>query len=59
VNTDDPAFADEHPNCTHWKDGEGKWCFATFSRWGGERGVDVSRRDGVSRDGWWFAGVRK
>lgn len=30
VNTDDPAFADAHPNATHWKDTNGKWCYAAF-----------------------------
>lgn len=33
VNEDDPAFADSHPNGTHWKDADGKWCFALFGRW--------------------------
>src|SRR3989344_2102144 len=42
VNAADPAFADTHPNGTHWKDAQGKWCFATFYRWvGGERNVHV------------------
>jgi len=59
VNTDDPALADDHPNGTHWKDTDGRWCFATFSRWGGGRRVDVSRDEGVWSDDWWFAGVRK
>jgi hypothetical protein len=56
VNEADPAFADEHPNCTHWKDKNGKWCFGAFRRWGDGRRVDV-RRDGGGRDGLWFAGV--
>ncbi|MBU0597887.1 hypothetical protein KKF61_02725 [Patescibacteria group bacterium] len=59
VNGNDPAFADEHPNGTHWKDSNGKWCFASFDRWSDERGVSVGRSD----SGWyvrcWFAGVRK
>lgn len=59
VNTDDPAFADEHPNGTHWKDADGNWCFAAFSRWGGERHVNVSRRGNDWGVRWWFAGVRK
>ena len=59
VNTDDPAFADTHPNGTHWKNAEGKWCFAAFRRWHGERIVDV-REGGRDWSGvWWFAGVRK
>lgn len=60
VNQDDPAFADEHPNGTHWKDEKGKWCCATFRRWdGGVRDVGVHRDDYGWRACWWFAGVRK
>lgn len=59
VNEADPAFADEYPNGTHWKDANGKWCFAAFSRWDGKRDVDVYRSDDVWDDSWWFAGVRK
>mgnify|MGYP001578347920 CR=1 FL=1 len=59
INRDDPAFADEKPNCTHWKDSKGKWCYAAFSRWGGGRRVLVRRRDSAWRDAWWFAGLRK
>lgn len=44
---------------THWRDKNGKWCFATFCGWGGERSVRVDRDDGEWRDDWWFAGVRK
>ena len=59
VNQDDPAFADDKPNGTHWKDKDGNWCFAAFDGWGGDRGVDVDRiRSGWS-GGWWFAGRRK
>ena len=57
VNQDDPAFADDKPNGTHWKDKDGNWCFATFDRWSGGRGVSVARGDWF--DGWWFAGRRK
>jgi hypothetical protein len=59
VNTDDPAFADEHPNGTHWQDAKGNWCFATFRRWYGARGVRVLRHDNDWDVSWWFAGVRK
>ena len=59
VNEADPAFADEHPNGTHWKDAKGKWCFAAFGRWGGERELSVDRYDNDWLDYWWFAGVRK
>ena len=59
VNTDDPAFADEHPNGTQWQDADGKWCFATFSRWSDKRMVNVHRSGDDWNDHWWFAGVRK
>jgi hypothetical protein len=59
VNEDDPAFADSHPNGTHWKDADGKWCFANFDRWSGKRSVDVVRYDNDWDDYWWFAGVCK
>jgi hypothetical protein len=59
VNQDDPAFADQHPNGTHWKDGDDKWCFAAFLRWNDGRSVGVDRH-GIAWSGrWWFAGVRK
>lgn len=44
---------------THWKNAQGKWCFAAFRRWYDERSVDVSRGDLDWYGGWWFAGVRK
>ena len=59
VNEADPAFADTHPNSTHWKDENDKWCFATFFRHGDERYLDVYRDDSDWDGGWWFAGVRK
>ena len=59
VNEADPAFADEHPNGTHWKDAAGRWCFATFYRWRDERELGVDRNDSDWSDRWWFAGVRK
>jgi len=59
VNEADPAFADEKPNSTHWKDSEGKWCYAAFYRGVGERGLSVRRGDRGWVDSWWFAGVRK
>ena len=60
VNEDDPAFADSHPNGTHWKDSSGKWCYAAFRQWhDGKRSVYVDRR-GSGWDGyWWFAGSRE
>lgn len=59
VNEADPAFADEKPHGTHWKDAKGNWCYVTFCRWHGKRGVYVRRVDNVWFDYWWFAGVRK
>lgn len=59
VNAADPAFADEHPNGTHWKDKNGNWCFAAFGRCADERRVGVRRRGGGWGGRWWFAGFRK
>jgi hypothetical protein len=60
VNEADPAFADTHPNCTHWKDANGKWCYIAFRRWDdGKRGVNVSRYGRDWHDFWWFGGLRK
>ncbi len=59
VNESDPAFADSHPNATHWQDSDGKWCHAAFYRWDGERSVNVNRSGSGWDDGWWFAGLRK
>jgi len=57
VNEADPAFADDRPNATYWKNKEGKLCYAAFRRSGGERGVEVSRNVSVWFGGWWFAGL--
>ena len=59
VNEADPAFADEKPHGTHWKDAKGNWCYATFDRWYGKRKVSVYRNARGWDDRWWFAGVRK
>ncbi len=59
VNEADPAFADEKPHGTHWKDANGNWCYATFNRWFDGRRVSVDHNDGGWDDNWWFAGVRK
>lgn len=58
VNEDDPAFADERPNGTHWKH-NGKWCYAAFFRWRVGRGVLVGYDGNGWNDDWWFAGVCK
>ena len=42
---------------TQWKDKEGHFCYLTFGRWNGERGVDCRRLGSGWNDGWWFAGV--
>lgn len=59
VNEADPVFADEYPNATHWKDADGKWCYAAFRRWDDKRLVVVDRRDDDWDGHWWFAGFRK
>ena len=59
VNEADPAFADDHPNGTHWKNAADQWCFEAFDRWLGERRVSVYRSDGDWLVSWWFARVRK
>ena len=59
VNEADPAFADEKPHGTHWKDAKGNWYYAAFFRWNGKRRVDVDRSGNDWDDRWWFAGVRK
>ena len=59
VNEADPDFAYQMPHGTHWKDAEGKWCYAAFSHWGGKREVYVNRRGSdIWDDDWCFAGVR-
>ena len=59
VNEKDPAFADTHPNVTHWKDSNGKWCYAAFNLWDGKRNVNVHRNGHDWYGSWWFAGVSK
>lgn len=59
VNEADPAFAEDHPNGTHWKDSSDKWCCALFYRWYDERHAFVYRRVSDWHGGWWFAGLRK
>lgn len=44
---------------TQWKDKDGKWCFATFRLWRGDRDVFVNRNDDGWDDDWLFAGLRK
>jgi hypothetical protein len=58
ANEDDPLFGDEHPNGTHWKHND-NWCYATFARWFGLRGVGVHCKNSQWRDDWWFGGFHK
>lgn len=39
-----PDLADEHLNATHWKDGDGNWCYAVFGCDDQNRVVDIDRR---------------
>ena len=58
-NAAHPAFADVTANACQWIDEDGNFCYAAFSRFGGERYVRVSRSS-FGWDGyWWGAGVRK
>lgn len=59
VNTDDPSFADTHPNFTHWQDANGRWCHAAFDRWHDERSVRVDRSARGWGGLWWVPGLRK
>lgn len=60
ANEQDPAFADEHPNATHWKDANGNWCYAAFCQWSVDERIVNVRRSGLGwDDDWWFGGVRK
>ncbi len=59
VNEADPAFADEYPNGTQWKDDDGNFCYITFARNAGGRFVDVGSTDDDWDGYWWFGGVRK
>jgi hypothetical protein len=59
INEADPAFADEKPNGTQWKDAKGKWCYAIFGRGDDERDLNVYRNGLDWSDRWWFAGSRK
>ena len=58
-NQDNPVFADERPNGTHWKNAQSNWCFAIFRRCGGNRSVLVYCKNFVWDERWWFAGLRK
>ena len=57
VNKEDPAFADERPNGTQWKDERGRHCYVNFRRWHGKRRVDCDRDGHDWHDRWWIGGV--
>ena len=59
VNEADPAFADEKPHGTHWKDARGNWCCVEFGCWLDGREVFVGRHCVDWSGIWWFAGVHK
>lgn len=44
---------------THWKDSNGRWCYAAFFRWFDGREVVVNRGGDGWHGRWWFAGLRK
>lgn len=59
VNNTDPAFSDNHPNGTHWRDECGNWCYAAWDRWSGSgRTVRIMHDSCGWRGFWWFGGVR-
>jgi hypothetical protein len=60
VNKADLAFADLHPNATHWRDADGTWCYAAFLRWYDARELFIDRSDkSWPHSYWWFAGRSK
>ena len=59
VNEADPAFANDYPNSTHWKDADGGWCYTAFAQWFGSRNVSVNLRAADWIDDWWHAGLHK
>lgn len=54
INEADPEFADKYPNATQWKDSDGKFCYASFDHWNGERYVSVDQGGNDWDDSWWF-----
>lgn len=57
VDEGDPALADDYPHGTHWRDADGKWCYAACYRWRGGREVFVNRYGLGWGDDWGFAGL--
>ncbi len=58
-NEANPAFSDEMPNATSWKDTNGNWCCIVFCSYNKRRDVSVRLcdKDWIVR--YLFAGVRK
>lgn len=54
INQAYPELADDHLNGTQRKSADGKFCYAIFSHWYGERDVSVDQGDVDWHDGWWF-----
>ncbi len=61
VNADDHSFSDHVPNCTHWKNKKGEWCYSRYSRNKDQRAVDIecSAVYHSHHFYWWFAGIKK
>jgi len=58
-NAANPAFADDRPNATQWRDAGGNACYAIFNRWIDERNVNVTRFDHRWIRDFRFVGARK
>ena len=61
VNENYPTLIDKHPNGTHWKNKDGKWCYMCLTWTVTDPFVQVRRANkGKSwSDAYWFAGIRK
>ena len=58
VNEADPTFANENPHCTHWKDADSYWCYASFYYLSDECWVRIDYHNYGWGNGWWFVGIR-
>lgn len=58
VNENEPTFALNYPNATHWQDLNGKWCYVAFGQRFGKGFVEVYRYDNEWYTIWWLAGLR-
>jgi len=59
VNELKPTFSNKRPNGTHWKDKDGKWCRAVFSKWYDQLRLEIHCHNSECEGGVWFAGVSK